>query len=234
MTIANNGGTVNGGATTNGDASLSKAQLAYQWIKTRISDGRFSPGYRLVLAQIAGELAVSAVPVREAIRLLEAEGLVSFERNVGAQVAMLDATEYVYTMQTLGLVEGYATALAAPLLDADTLSRARQINAEMAACLDDFDPASFTRLNREFHSTLFEACPNAHLLDLVHRGWSRLGTLRESTFSFVPGRAHDSVAEHSNLLDLIEDGADALQVELAARNHRLGTLDAFLAHQQTP
>ncbi|TFC18156.1 GntR family transcriptional regulator [Cryobacterium algoritolerans] len=221
-------------STDSATVGLSKAQLAHQWIRSRISDGTFSPGYRLVLGQIARELDVSAVPVREAIRLLEAEGLVTFERNIGAQVAMLDATEYVHTMQTLSLVEGYATALAAPVLNADTLERARRINAEMADCLDHFDPASFTRLNLEFHSTLFEACPNPHLLDLVHRGWSRLSALRDSIFSFVPGRAHESVAEHTALLDLIEDGGDPLQVELAARNHRLGTLDAFLARQKAP
>ena len=218
-------------ATDAPPGGLSKAQLAHHWIRSRITDGTFSPGYRLVLGQIARDLDVSAVPVREAIRLLEAEGLVTFERNIGAQVAMLDATEYVHTMQTLSLVEGYATALSSPLLDADTLERARRINTEMADCLDHFDPANFTRLNLEFHSTLFEACPNPHLLDLVHRGWSRLSALRDSIFSFVPGRAHESVAEHSALLDLIENGADALQVELAARNHRLGTLDAFLARQ---
>jgi len=221
-------------STDSATVGLSKAQLAHQWIRSRISDGTFSPGYRLVLGQIARELDVSAVPVREAIRLLEAEGLVTFERNIGAQVAMLDATEYVHTMQTLSLVEGYATALAAPVLNADTLERARRINAEMADCLDHFDPASFTRLNLEFHSTLFEACPNPHLLDLVHRGWSRLSALRDSIFSFVPGRAHESVAEHTALLDLLENGGDPLQVELAARNHRLGTLDAFLARQKAP
>ncbi|TFB60332.1 MULTISPECIES: GntR family transcriptional regulator [unclassified Cryobacterium] len=226
-------GSTTGVSTTGAEASLSKAQLAHRWIRARISDGSFSPGYRLVLGQIAREIGVSTVPVREAIRLLEAEGLVTFERNVGAQVAMLDVTEYTHTMQTLALVEGYATALSAPRLDPETLLRAREINAEMDECLHHFDPVRFTSLNREFHSALFEACSNAHILDLVQRGWSRLGTLRESTFSFVPGRAHESVAEHTALLDLIKDGADPLQIELAARDHRLGTLNAFLAQQHT-
>ncbi|MEO6827580.1 MAG: FCD domain-containing protein, partial [Microbacteriaceae bacterium] len=94
-------------------------------------------------------------------------------------------------------------------------------------------PANFTRLNREFHTVLFERCPNPHILDLVHRGWARLGALRESTFSFVPGRAKESVAEHAQLIDLIADAADPLQIELAARNHRLATLDAFLAQQDS-
>jgi len=215
-----------------GPESLSKAQIAYQWIKARISDGGFSPGYRLVLGQLASRLGISQVPVREAIRLLEAEGLVTFERNVGAQVAMIDTTEYAQTMQTLALVEGFAIALSAPLTGVEALQRARVINAAMAECLLHFDPVRFTRLNREFHAVLYEACPNLHVLELVQRDWARLGSLRESTFSFVPGRAHASVAEHANLIELIEDGADALQVELAARNHRLRTLDAFLGQQQ--
>lgn len=209
-----------------------KSQLAYQSIKQRIGDGTFSPGYRLVLNRLADELGVSVVPVREAVRMLEAEGLVTFERNVGAQVAMLDPDEYRTTMQTLSLVEGYATASSAAFMTAADIARARAINGRMLDSLQHFDPVTFTRLNLDFHGVLFEHCPNPHVLDLVHRGWARLRALRESTFSFVPGRARGSVNEHDALLDLIERGADPLEIELAARNHRLATLDAFLEHQK--
>ncbi|TFD06454.1 MULTISPECIES: GntR family transcriptional regulator [unclassified Cryobacterium] len=213
--------------------SVSKSQLAYQWVKARISDGTFTPGYRLVLGAIGKELGVSVVPVREAIRRLEAEGLVTFERNVGAQVAMLEETEYLYTMQTLSVVEGVATALSAPFITAADIERARSVNQAMAASLEDLNPHRFTELNLDFHSILFENCPNPHILDLVHRGWNRMKVLRDSTFSFVPGRARDSVAEHENLLQLIESGSDALTLELAARAHRTGTLDAFLDYQKS-
>ena len=209
----------------------SKAQRAYLHVRERITDGRYTPGYRLVLGQIAAELDVSVVPVREAIRLLEAEGLVTYELNVGAQVAMVHETEYVFTMQTLSVVEGAATALSAPLIDADGIARARDVNREMTESLRHFDPIRFTALNRDFHSVLFENCPNPHLLGLVHRGWDRLRVLRGSTFSFVPGRAQESVDEHEHLLRLIETDADGLEIELAARRHRTATLDAFLAHQ---
>jgi DNA-binding GntR family transcriptional regulator len=217
---------------TTSAASQSKAQLAYGFIKARISDGTFTPGYRLVLGQIAKDLAVSVVPVREAIRLLESEGLVTFEHNVGAQVAMHDETEYLYTMQTLSLVEGAATALSAPHITADDIARARAINAQMIQCLEHFEPHRFTQLNLEFHSVLFENCPNPHILDLVHRGWGRLTVLRDSTFSFVPGRAHASVTEHEEILVLIEQGVAALEIELAARAHRTRTLDALLSYQE--
>jgi DNA-binding GntR family transcriptional regulator len=209
----------------------SKSQLAYAFIRERIEDGRYVPGYRLVLAQIAGELEISVVPVREAIRRLEAEGLVSFERNVGAQVALIKEAEYLHTMQTLALVEGFATALSAPTLTPDHLARARAINERMRRSLDDFDPHRFTTLNLEFHAVIFEECPNPHILDLVHRGWNRMKVLRDSSFSFVPGRARGSVEEHVHILDLIEQGADALEIELAARSHRTATLDAVIAYQ---
>jgi DNA-binding GntR family transcriptional regulator len=211
----------------------SKAQRAYSWIKARISDGTYSPGYRLVLGQIGKDLGVSVVPVREAIRLLESEGLVTFERNVGAQVAMHDETEYLYTMQTLSVVEGAATAMSAPHIGAADIARARRINEQMIQCLEHFDPHRFTELNQEFHSVLFEHCPNPHILDLVHRGWARLALLRDSTFSFVPGRARASVLEHEDLLQQLEADAAPLDIELAARAHRTRTLDAFLDYQES-
>jgi DNA-binding GntR family transcriptional regulator len=207
----------------------SKSEQAYHAVKARIVNGAYSPGYRLVLGSIAKDLGFSVVPVREAIRRLEAEGLVTFERNVGATVAGIDPTEYLYTMQTLSIVEGAATALSAPLIDAVAVARARAVNEEMRECLDHFDPVRFTRLNQDFHSVLFEHCPNPHILDLVHRGWNRLASLRSSTFRFVPGRARASVDEHEALLQLIETGADADTIEKAARLHRSATLNAYLA-----
>ena len=209
----------------------SKSQLAYAWIKSNIANGTYVSGYRLVLGSIARELNISVVPVREAIRLLESEGLVTFERNVGAQVALLNEDEYINTMQTLSIVEGAATALSAARIGSDEIARARDINERMKATLADFQPHHFTDLNLEFHSVLFECCPNPHLLDLVHRGWARLRVLRDSSFSFVPGRAAESVREHDELLDLLETKAPALDIELAARAHRTRTLDAVVAYQ---
>ncbi|MFF5625753.1 GntR family transcriptional regulator [Microbacterium sp. NPDC012755] len=206
----------------------SKSERAYDWIRSRISAHAFGPGYRLVLGSIADELDMSVVPVREAIRRLEAEGLVTFERNVGARVTLVDESEYAHTMQTLGLVEGAATALSAPLLDEQALAEAAEVNERMHRLLDHFDAHAFTELNRQFHSVLFEPCPNPHLLDLVHRGWARLSGIRDSTFAYVPGRAQHSVDEHTQILELIREGAEPLEIELAARNHRWRTRDAFL------
>ncbi|RKE64065.1 GntR family transcriptional regulator [Microbacterium sp. AG238] len=209
----------------------SKSQRAYQWIRERIAEQEFTPGYRLVLGTIAGELDMSVVPVREAIRQLEAEGLVTFERNIGARVAMVDDSQYRFSMQALSILEGAATALAARALDVDDIRRAREINDLMTESLDHFDPRSFTRLNQEFHAVLFERCANPRMLELVQTEWARLGHLRDSTFSFVPGRAQESVREHEHIVALIERGAPLTEIEHAARRHRSATLDAYMTHE---
>jgi len=213
------------------DATLSKSQLAYQWIRQRIADQEFTPGYRLVLGSIANELDMSVVPVREAIRQLEAEGLVTFERNVGAHVSMVDDSAYRYSMQALSILEGAATALASRSLTADDIRQARDVNERMIARLDDFEPRAFTALNQKFHSILFTKCANPRILELVDAEWARLGHLRASTFTFVPGRAQESVSEHENLLQLIETGASLNEIEMAARRHRSATLDAYMIHE---
>ncbi|EME56960.1 transcriptional regulator [Amycolatopsis decaplanina DSM 44594] len=208
--------------------TTSKSELAYGWLRERIARHEYGPGYRLVLAEIAGALDMSVVPVREAIRRLEAERLVTFERNVGARVAMVDQNEYVHAMQTLGVVEGVATALSAPGLTEEDIAKARRVNERMITLLDHFDAHEFTALNQQFHALLFECCPNPQILDLVHQGWTRLSGLRDSTFAFVPDRAHRSVEEHEEILRLISEKADPLDIEFAARNHRWATMQAFL------
>ncbi|MDD7928861.1 GntR family transcriptional regulator [Microbacterium sp. NM3R9] len=217
--------------TTPAADTRSKSQRAYHWIRERIAEQEFTPGYRLVLGTIAGELDMSVVPVREAIRQLEAEGLVTFERNIGARVAMVDDSQYRYSMQALSILEGAATALAARALEVEDIRRAREINELMTESLDHFDPRSFTRLNQEFHAVLFERCANPRLLELVQAEWARLGHLRDSTFSFVPGRAQESVREHEHVLALIERGAPLTEIEHAARRHRSATLDAYMTHE---
>ncbi|MGI5132143.1 GntR family transcriptional regulator [Pseudonocardia sp. CA-107938] len=213
---------------TSEDRTVSKVDLAYEVIRRRILDGEYTPGYRLVLGTLAKELGVSAVPVREAVRRLEAEGHVEVVRNVGATVRMLDPAQYRWTVETLAVVEGAATGLAAAHLGGAALAEAREINDAMRAGLDDLDPVRHSRLNQRFHHVLSAPCPNPQLRDLVERGWAQVSTLRTSVFSFIPERARRSVAEHDALLDLIAGGAPAAEIDAAARAHRLATLDAVL------
>ena len=206
--------------------TTSLVDLAYGTIRERIVTGAYSPGYRLVLDELARELGASVVPVREAIRRQEAEGYVDFQRNIGARVASFDETQFEQTLHVVALLEGYATALAAPHMRRADLARARKANERMRASLTDLNAVQFSELNREFHFAIYDRCPNQHIRSLLEAQWSRLATIRRSVFAFVPGRTTYSVAEHDEILELIAQGAPADQIEQAARAHKLRTAEA--------
>ena len=229
MDLSSIGGTasMNRGKTAANPGGESKSEVVYLALRERIIDGTYSPGHRLVLGTIAEQFNVSTVPVREAVRKLEAEGLVDFQRNVGATVAGIDEHTYDDAMEALAYLEAAATALAAPHLTKAELKRAQAVNRELRQSLKNFDPVGFTTLNRQFHELLCSKCPNARLLELVGREWNYLAGIRRSTFSFVPGRAQTSIAEHDHILALISDRAPQHEIEFAARLHMMRTRQAF-------
>ena len=208
----------------NVNGAVSKADYAYSSIRRKILDGEFEPGARLVIVQIARDIDVSVVPVREAVRRLEAEGFIVYTRNVGATVASVDLSRYPETVETQAILEGAATGLAAPFLRLADIKKARRINLNLQRYLEANDHRQFAVGNKNFHNTLFEPCPNRHLYEMVLKEWDLLETTRRAAFSFVPERAMESIGEHEALLQLIEGSPDPKPVEAFAREHRLRTV----------
>ena len=206
---------------------LNKHEQAYLVLRERIMNGVYVPGYRLVIDALARELGVSAVPIREAIRRLEAEGWVAYRPNTGAQVAPLDVHQYEAELSTLAVLEGYAAALAAPQLSGEDLTHARAINARMQQALSAADIPTFTRLNKELHFFLYDRCPNKYLVDLLRQTWERLEVRNHTDFNYIPQRGWASIEEHTRLLDLIEQHTPASEIEQEVREHKLHTLEAY-------
>ncbi|YCK41094.1 GntR family transcriptional regulator [Actinomadura sp. ATCC 39365] len=205
----------------------SKAELSYEILRSRILDGTYSPGYQLVMDRLAREIGVSTIPLREALRRLQSDGLVEVVRNVGARVAVFDAAQVRHTLEVLARLEGYATAVAAPRMGPADVARSREINARLFQALDSFDPAAFTALNRAFHFSVYEHCDDEHLNFLLEAEWTRLDHMRRSVFGYLPGRARRSVEEHEHLLDLIAGGADPAEIERLACAHKTNTAGAL-------
>lgn len=213
--------------------SATKQETVYRELRGRILDGKYSPGFRIVIDQIAGELDVSALPVREAIRRLEAEGLVIYRPNAGAQVAPADPDLFEEEMTTLALLEGYATALAAPTLDEQAQNKLNDITDSMEAAMLQMDILLFSKLNREFHAEIHAACKNKSLVRMIDEVGRRLDAIRSTVFVQIPLRGADSVAEHRNLVQLIADGADSAVIEQTARAHKLQTVETFKAWRES-
>jgi DNA-binding GntR family transcriptional regulator len=210
---------------------MTKQERVYRVIRERILSGRYGPGYRVVIDSLAEEFAVSALPVREAIRRLEAEGLVIYRPNAGAQVAPVDPGLFEQEMTLLAVLEGYATALATPLLSHDDIDELTAINDRMVEAMDRLDPLGFARLNQEFHNLIYERCPNTPLVNMLRDVARRLDAIRRTVFIQIPYRGSASVAEHRQLIELIAGGAPEVEIEAAARDHKLQTVRSFQAWQ---
>jgi len=198
---------------------LSKADTAYHLLRKRILDGVYVGGYRLVVDDLVRETGISGAPWREAVRRLEAEGWLEIIRNVGARLTAFSPDDFVQAVEIVARLESYSLALASKRVDKATIGRAREINRDMRAALEDFDTARFADLHRDFHFLFAEHCGDAHLNKLVQTEWYRLIAIRRTVFSSHPIRPMLDLEEHENLLKLIEEDAPPGEIEAAARDH---------------
>ena len=211
---------------------MNKQERTYTVLRDRIHSGAFGPQARLNIDALARELGVSAIPVREALRRLEAEGWVKFQPNVGAIVAPLDATAWEQQMVAVAILEGVATAEAAPHLRPADFAKIRKLAAEMEQIAAEGDMTKFSRLNRRMHALILARCPNAYLLELLEQTNQRLDRIRDTMFTYLPERSKRAVAEHEHLIGLLEVG-DPAEIERYARWHKLQTVEAYrAAHEQ--
>jgi DNA-binding GntR family transcriptional regulator len=211
---------------------VTKQERVYRAIRERILSGAYGPRYRVVIDALADEFSVSAMPVREAIRRLEAEGLVIYRANAGAQVSPAEPSIFDEEVTVLAILEGYATALAAPELGKEGVERLTEITDRMVEAMQQLDSLGFGRLNQEFHAVIYEHCPNSVLVDLLRDVARRLDAIRRTVFIQIPYRGATSVAEHRELIALIAAGAPAAEIESAAREHKLRTVESFRAWQR--
>ncbi|MFD6517746.1 GntR family transcriptional regulator [Rhodococcus sp. NPDC060176] len=208
-------------------ARMSKQERVYVELRKRIREGAYGPGHRIVIDALASEMGVSAIPVREAVRRLEAEGLVLFRPNAGAQVAPVDPVAYHQDLTVLAVLEGYATVLASQHItesDIDCLSASTD---QMQEAMEHLDPLSFSRHNQQFHSIIYDRCPNAELVTAIREIVRRLDAIRRTVFLQIPTRGLASIEEHRHLIELLRRRAPAYEIETAARSHKLATVDSF-------
>ena len=211
---------------------MNKQERTYTVLRDRIHSGAFAPMERLNIDGLARELGVSAIPVREALRRLEAEGWVRFQPNVGAIVAPVDATAWEQQMIAVAILEGAATAEGAAHLTASDLTKVRRLAAEMEQVAAEGDlAAKFSRLNRRLHATLTARCANSYLLELLEQTNQRLDRLRDTMFTYLPARSTAAISEHQHLIQLLESG-DTAEIERYARWHKLQTVAAYRASHQ--
>lgn len=198
----------------------------YRVLRNRIVDGTYPPGYPIIIDAMAREFKISPMPVREAIRRLEAERWLVYQRNQGARVASPDWTEWVETMVTLGVLQGYATRLAAPHIRPRDIEALRASNAGMREAIRALDMPSVLLHNVQFHDTIHERCPNVYLRNQTRAAAERVHQSHVIYLGFH-GRGVEAVDEHERLIDMLERGDNEQSIEQSAREHELQTATVF-------
>ncbi|SHG43422.1 DNA-binding transcriptional regulator, GntR family [Ornithinibacillus halophilus] len=209
-----------------------KQQKVYRVLKGRIIEREYVPGQRIVIDQIAKELNTSSIPVREAIRQLEAERLVVYKRNVGPVVAEVNESDYLDTVRVLAVLEGYATAMSAENTTIEHIQQLKELNSQMEEALEDFDIIKFSKLNARFHRVLCEQCNNPYLLEQLETTWNRLDAIRGTGSTLYSKRVKESIQEHAAIIKLLESGNNAELLERMARQHKITTAENFEKRRQ--
>ena len=214
------------------DPAQSKQQYAYKLLRSRILDGTYGPGFRLVIDQIAKEIQTSAIPVREAIRQLESDGLIQYKPYSGAVVTPPNENEYLETLSFLAVIEGYATALSSKHFPDDRLIELKNFNDKMKEAIEELDFVKFGELNRAFHSLTYEYCDNQYLVENIKATWNRLDLIRLAGSAFFTVRAKESIEEHEEIIRILKEKRPQEEIEQFVRNHKLNTVNAFLRRKQ--
>jgi DNA-binding GntR family transcriptional regulator len=157
---------------------LSKPEIVVRALREMISSGQMVPGQRLKLEELSRMLGVSITPIREAIRILEAEGLLHGKPHRGVTVEQPSADDMEDICRIRAVLEELATRQAVlrsdPEVFASTLERLELLQKQMEACIKSGTLGPLRHLNAEFHLRLYELCRSPYLIDMIRRLWMQL------------------------------------------------------------
>ena len=184
-------------------------------IRDQIMNGEHPPGARLVEDRLAAELGVSRNPVREALRVLEAEGFVEMIPRRGAVVASLSDKEVEEIFEVRLALEALAARLAARKSESDGQAALKKILSETRTALRRSEPAKLAALNTRFHEVVVDIADNGYLRDVMLPLRGRMQWIFSRT---VSQRAGHSLEEHFQLADAIVEHDEDRAAKLA-ENH---------------
>lgn len=175
----------------------------YQELFQAIVSGRLEPGTRLVLETVAQQLGVSIMPVREAIRKLEAGELVTVQ-NRRITVKELSVQNVADILKVRILLEGYAASEATRFVTPEILTRAEEYLAEMDRT-DDIE--EYLLANRAFHNTIYRASGNPILQETIDTLWKRYSPyLHILLDNLLDWKTEAYQANHLGMLDSLRAG----------------------------
>ncbi len=194
-------------------------------LASRIIGGILAPGAGLDETLLAAEFGVSRTPVREALRLLAASGLIDQKPHAKALVAKPDAEVLAGMFEVMGYLEALCAGLCAKTMTAVERETLETLHKEMAALVRAGDAARYAEANDAFHTAIYDGAHNNYLMEITRSTRQRLQPFRRAQFGAL-GRLAKSHAEHDAVVEAILRG-DRAEAELAMRRHISIVEDAY-------
>ena len=185
-------------------------EQALDRLRTLIVRGDLAPGVAILETRLSEELGISRTPLREALKLLAAEGLLELRSNRSAQIAPLRPAEIDQIFEVISAIEGFAAQLAASRITKPELRRLSQLQDRMETYHEDGRLDDYFKINQEVHSFIIAAAKNAVLKSTHDILLARAERARYFALS-SRSRWDDSVLEHRQILKALKmrDGTGA-------------------------
>jgi|YNPNPStandDraft_1061719.scaffolds.fasta_scaffold29558_3 DNA-binding GntR family transcriptional regulator len=193
-----------------------KLERGARILREAILRGDLRPGQKLRQQELAESLGMSATPVREVLRILEAEGLLVRDPYRGVFVAEVSPEDTEEIAPIRVALESLAVKMCASRITDDELATLEQLAQEMEeAWQKDMDLVRVRRCNYHFHSTIYHASGSTILCGIIERLWPRFAT---DLLWMIPGRADSSMAQHRAILEALKQRDGDRAAELMAEH----------------
>lgn len=204
-----------------------KRELVYQTLRDAIMRCELAPGRRLLIDDLARQLEVSAIPVREALQLLQSEGLVDNVPHVGATVSLISRQSIAEVFTVMEGLEIVASRAAAERMTAADAAALEQIAAGMDRAQAAGRHAEWADLNSRFHLSISRLSAMPMLQEMTERALARWDRVRRFYFNGVlVHRVEQAQREHRALLAAMRSG-DLVALEQTVKDHNRGALAAY-------
>jgi DNA-binding GntR family transcriptional regulator len=206
---------------------LTKTEIALQEVRERLRTGSLQPGQRVRVEPLTHELSMSQTPIREALRLLQADGLVEYRPHYGIVVAEIsvEATAEVYRLRAL--LEPFAVELAVAKLTPEGLQELEQLHRQLIAAARK-DSLTFSDHNHAWHWALYQASQSPLLNDFIRRLWDAFPW---RSMWAITGRTELTLQEHTAIMDAVREG-DPERAPSLMRDHILSGRSTVLGQLQ--
>lgn len=214
-----------------GAPHLTKTERAIQALRDAILRGTIHAGEQLTVGDLAHQLGMSPTPVREAIRVLQAEGLLKQTPHHTISAITFTEQDIADIFNLRALLEAQAVRLATPHLTAADFAELDDIDEQMRAAQAVGDHATVHHINAEWHRTIYRASHNHHLVDLIESLWRKF--LWESLWT-VPQHTTTSLEQHAAITQALRahDAEGAAKLMATHMEHGKATAVRYFRQRQ--